>query len=318
MVNIARALADVQQQSSECALVPMYEGNNVCAWIGFKHLNYLVEHAVLNHLKQHGLSSRRIYEEYGLGVDVVDIDTRILNSVHLDDEVTATVTPKAGNPGEWTFRVVLSTDGKTKDVTSTVRTVLRRDTYIDATDRVPEELRPFTTDEIVRPVPKGLDAFEPLGEIAADNLCDAFVGDRNGVCWSTRISYPFCHYNERMAMSGYLRLMEAGKDRFVAARGISVKTLLDSNRWIPAVPHSRITMLAEARMEETLYVVYTVEEVFKNLTYRSRFDCYVLRDGVPLRTASGTIMHGYAQIHRRDDWSLVQFDDRVLAALTNA
>ncbi|MFC9897583.1 thioesterase family protein [Nocardia sp. NPDC127579] len=317
MVELTKAVEAIRQQTSARSVTPMYEGNNVCAWIGFKHINYLVEHAILAHIKGNGLSSRFLYEEYGLGFDVVDIDTRILSSVHLDDELTATVIPAAAEDA-WTFKVVLSTDEGTKVVTSKVSAVLRRDTYIDPVDRVPAELRPFAAEEIERPYPKGARRPAPPSGLGPQEFLAALVAGANGISWSARIGYPSCHYNERMAMSGYLRLLEEAKDRFVDSRGISVKTLLDEHRWIPAVPHSQVTMLAEARMEETLYIAYTVDDVFKNLTYRSRFDCFVLRDGTPVHTATGTVVHGYAQIHRRDDWGLVNFDDRVLAALTNA
>lgn len=119
-------------------------------------------------------------------------------------------------------------------------------------------------------------------------------------------------------MSGYLRLMEEGKDRFVADRGISIKTLLDDRRWIPVVPRSDIRILDEALMEEDLYTVYTVEEVFKDFTYTSRMDFYVLRDGKLVKTATGRIVHGYAVIENRRDWSLVNFDQRVVDAISGA
>jgi acyl-CoA thioesterase FadM len=116
-------------------------------------------------------------------------------------------------------------------------------------------------------------------------------------------------------MSGYLRLMEEAKDRFVAHRGISIKTLLDERKWIPVVPHSKIRFLDEALMEEELHIVFTVEDIFKRATYTARMDCYVLREDVLIRTATGRITHGYAVIRDRTDWSLVDFDDRLLAAL---
>jgi len=109
--------------------------------------------------------------------------------------------------------------------------------------------------------------------------------------------------------------MEEAKDRLVADRGVSIKTLLDERNWIPVVPHSRITVLDEARMEEDLYVVLTVESVFKGFTYDSRMDTYVVRDGRLVQTATGRITHGYAVIENRRDWSLVAFDDRMNAAL---
>ena len=48
-------------------------------------------------------------------------------------------------------------------------------------------------------------------------------------------------------------------------------------------------------MEEELYTVFTVEDVFKDLTYTARMDCYVLRGGRLVQTATGRITHGYAR-----------------------
>jgi acyl-CoA thioesterase FadM len=117
-------------------------------------------------------------------------------------------------------------------------------------------------------------------------------------------------------MSGYLRQMEEILDLFVEDRGVSIKKLLDEQNWIPVVPKSRITFLGEANMEETLYTVFTVEEVFKRYTFTARMDCYVLRDGVLVPTATGRITHGWAVIENRKDWSLVDFDDRLTDAIT--
>ncbi|CAM5265121.1 hypothetical protein SCALM49S_01150 [Streptomyces californicus] len=68
---------------------PRYEGSNINTWIGFKHVNYMVEEAVLEHFRASGLGSRLLFEEHGLGVDLVDLDTRILHAFHQDDEARA-------------------------------------------------------------------------------------------------------------------------------------------------------------------------------------------------------------------------------------
>jgi hypothetical protein len=41
----------------------------------------------------------------------------------------------------------------------------------------------------------------------------------------------------------------------------------------------------------------------------------VRRDGRLVRTATGHITHGYAEVVNRRDWALVSFDDVTLAAL---
>jgi acyl-CoA thioesterase FadM len=275
---------------------PRYEGSNIGVWLGFKHLNYMVEEAVLDHFRQYGYGPASLYEAHGLCLDLVDIDTRILHSVRMDDVAIADVRPaRRQTSGGLNLAVTLLLgDPEVKTVASKVRVVLRQ----DAPDvDVPADLRPFVAPRIggtAEPAPAG------------DNV---FV-------WKWRIPYFYCHFTERMQMSGYLRVMEEVVDRFLADRGVSIKTLLDEQRWIPAVPHSRITLLGEALMEEELVITFTVEEVFKRFTYTARMDCHVVRDGRVVPTATGRITHGYAKIDSRSDWGLITFDDRLTDALS--
>jgi hypothetical protein len=81
------------------------------------------------------------------------------------------------------------------------------------------------------------------------------------------------------------------------------------------VPQASLQILDEAMMEETIHTVFTVEDIFKDTTYRSRMDCYVERHGGLVHTATGLITHGYAVVENRRDWSLVTFDAEVSAAL---
>lgn len=290
---------------------PRYEGSNICTWIGFKHVNYLVEEAVLEHFRRGALAARSLYEDHGLCLEIVKIDTRILHALHMDDLVTAEVVPTMpGEDRELAATVTLRVDrgGELlKAVTSKVRVVLRTDTRRGPVDPAVEEIAAFT----VRRVAGGIGA---LPSPPAETRADLQQGG-NTFVWTWRIPYFYCHFNERLQMSGYLRVMEEVVDLFLADRGISIKTLLDDQSWIPVVPHSAIHMLDEALMEEDLITVFTVEDVFKDLTYTARMDCYVPRDDRLLRTATGRITHGYAVIANRRDWSLVNLDGRVLTAL---
>ncbi|MEE1784237.1 hypothetical protein PUR71_15215 [Streptomyces sp. SP17BM10] len=294
---------------------PRYEGSNICTWIGFKHVNYLVEEAVLDHFRQAGLPARALYEEHGLGLDLVSIDTRILHAFHMDDVADAEVVPwTKDEDGTIGLKVVIRVerDGEVlKAVTSKVRVSLRIDTYLEAAGEVPALLARFAVAKLGDDLERAAATAAP----AEEEILASLTAGQNAYAWKWNIPYPYCHFTERIQMSGYLRLMEEGKDRFVADRGISIKTLLDDRRWIPVVPRSDIRILDEALMEEDLYTVYTVEEVFKDFTYTSRMDFYVLRDGALVKTATGRIVHGYAVIGNRRDWSLVSFDQRVLDAV---
>lgn len=294
---------------------PRYEGSNICTWIGFKHVNYLVEEAVLDHFRQAGLAARALYEEHGLGLDLVSIDTRILHAFHMDDVAEAEVVPwTKDEDGTIGLKVVIRVerDGEVlKAVTSKVRVSLRIDTYLEAAGEVPALLARFAVAKLGDDLERAAGTAAP----AEEEVLASLTAGQNAYAWKWNIPYPYCHFTERIQMSGYLRLMEEGKDRFVADRGISIKTLLDDRKWIPVVPRSDIRILDEALMEEDLYTVYTVEEVFKDFTYTSRMDFYVLRDGELVKTATGRIVHGYAVIGNRRDWSLVSFDQRVLDAV---
>lgn len=302
------------------SLRPRYEGSNICTWIGFKHVNYMVEEAVLDHLRQSGFPAGALYERFGLCTDITDLDTKILTAFHIDDLAQATVKRVDGEgPLQLVVELTVERDGKTvKAVKSKVSVSFRLDPHGFDAEPVPAELLPHVVDAIGAPGAAVLDkvgAVEPVKVGDADPL-DLLTAGKNAFAWAWRIPYFYCHFTERVQMSGYLRQMEEILDLFVEDRGASIKTLLDEQNWIPVVPKSRITFLGEANMEETLYTVFTVEEVFKRYTFTARMDCYVLRDGELVPTATGRITHGWAVIENRKDWSLVDFDDRLLGAIT--
>ena len=322
MTPVKSLVMPLLEGTSKTTVRPRYEGNNICTWIGFKHVNYMVEDAILQHFRFAGLSSRRLFEDYALGLYIVSIDTRILNAFHLDDEATATITAKGLNDkGRLSFTVMMSREGKTVDVSSKVEVALRREDFVGGPHAANEELDALTVARIATAEPG--DHVKPAaqpslslerGTHGNDPVLAYLTEGRNAFGWRWRIPYFYCHNNERLQMSGYLRNMEEIVDLFLANRGISIKTLLDDRRWIPVVPHSHIEFLDEALIEEDLYMVYTVEDIFKEFTYRSRMDAYVVRDNRLIQVATGTITHGYALIDSRTDWHLVPFDERVMNA----
>ena len=292
-------------RSTNVDLRPRYEGSNICTWIGFKHVNYLVEEAVLDHFRQAGMPARWLYEVHGVCLDLVELDTRILHAFHMDDLVAAEVLPDAApEDGRLGFRVELRVqrDVTVKAATSRVRLVLRSDGEAPRDQAVAS----LVTSSLPSALP-GADR-EGASPVAA--------GRGNAVAWTWRVPYFYCHFSRHVQMSGYLRLMEEVVDLFLAERGVSIRTLLDRRKWIPVVPRSSITVLDDALMEEELTTVFTVEEVFKDLTYTARMDCYVPRGGDPVHTMTGRITHGYAFISSRRDWALVNFDEELRLALS--
>jgi acyl-CoA thioesterase FadM len=299
----------ISPSTTHVRLRPRYEGSNICTWIGFKHVNYLVEEAVLDHLRQRGLPAGELYERYGICVDITSIETRMWTAFHIDDVAEALVRPMPGDGPEMSFVVEMAArrEQPVKTVTAKVAVSFRLDPRGFPAEDPPAGLAGHVVSRIGEPADSvPLDADDPIAQL---------VAGRNAFAWSWRIPYPYCHFTERLQMTGYLRLMEEAVDLFLADRGVSIKTLLDEQNWIPVVPSSQITMHGEVGMEETVFTVFSVETVFKRLTYTALTECFVLRNGMLTRVATGRITHGYAVIENRRDWRQVDFDDRLLHAL---
>jgi len=305
---------------------PRFEGCNICTWIGFKHVMYCIEEAVVDHFRAHGFGPRELYEQKGLCLEIVDSSVRILHALHIDDTVDIEVVPSPKAPdGVLRVAVTLTVprDGKPlKAVTGYVDVLFRLDDSVVTPQPASGEprLAPYTCTRIrrgpQRSIPDaGLATARQAGNPPLDVRRALAADEGNRFVWQWRVPYFYCHFNDRLQHSGYLRLMEEVLDLFVAERGISIRTLLENKKWIPVVPQASLQILDEAMMEETIHTVFTVEDIFKDTTYRSRMDCYVERHAGLVHTATGLITHGYAVVENRRDWSLVTFDAEVSAAL---
>ncbi|MHB8455174.1 MAG: acyl-CoA thioesterase family protein [Acidiferrobacterales bacterium] len=319
----------VEQEIISVDLRPRFEGSNICTWIGFKHVMYLVEEAILDYFRSRGMVPRRLFEEHGLCLEIVDSSVRILHALHMDDLVQVEVRPVTQAQGrELHFSVQIMVDraGKnTKALTGKVAVMFRQESPDITSSRgtafpAPAEIAPYVSGKIDRALDAG-GSSEVIGDGRGVNRSEDILirqlvpADANAFVWKWHIPYFYCHFSERLQHSGYLRLVEEVVDLFLADRGISIATMLKKRRWIPVVPQAQLSILREALMEETIYTVYTVQEIFKNVTYNANVDFYVLRDGALVRTAQGRITHGYAEILNRRDWALVNFDETVMAAL---
>jgi acyl-CoA thioesterase FadM len=291
---------------STVRLLPLSEGNNISYAIGFKHVNYLAEAAVQQHFKQAGVSMGTLYLHYALDLEVAEIKSRLGVFLAVDDEVEATVQPRPAQGSRMRFTVTMTVerDGRrTKVATSQVSVVLRVDSHTPPAKSPPEGLEPFVVNRIA--------TAEPQDRAVADLTADGVTFG-----WRLRVPYFYCHFNERMQMSGFLRVMEEIVDRFLDDRGLSIKRVLDERNWIPVVTESEIQMLDEVLMEENVHTTYRVEDVFKNLLYTSVMQCWVERDGRLVHVATGRITHGYVTERAPNDWVMATLDDKVVQALT--
>jgi acyl-CoA thioesterase FadM len=308
-------------------LRPSFEGANISFAIGFKHINYLAESAVIERFRAAGLPVGGLYERYGLGFDVVDISSRLGMTVHGDDEVRCLVRPSTRDGSDQlAFEVTMSAerDGEERKLaTSKVRVALRIDDHVKAVEPIPAELNRFAVPRLGTATPRPLSA-RPVpstvhsrgrGTTGPDPVLAELTAGRNAFGWKWRVPYFYCHFSERMQMSAFLRVLEEVVDLFLAERGLPIRPVLHGRGWIPVVTASRVQLLDEVLMEEDLYTVYTVQDIFKDLLYTSRMDCYVVRDDQLVPVATGTITHGYMVEGEHNQWSLVTFDEDTRSAL---
>jgi acyl-CoA thioesterase FadM len=296
---------------------------------------YLAEEAVLKYFRERGCGPHQLYHEYGLCFEIVDSAVRIFYPLNVDDIVRITVQAESRSQedDEMTLAVRFFVDRNgvsMKSLSGKVKVLLRTVGNNVSEGKSPMTLVPYIHHEIIRvakqlveppPIPPKTPGVLQNPEDPSDMTSDEAIMRRlvqsstNAFIWKWRIPYYYCHYWDRIQHSGYVALLEEVVPLFLADRGISIRTMLETRGWIPVVSSAQVEILREALMEETLYTVYTVEEVFKDLTYTARMDCYVPRNGTLLHTATGRIVHGSAQIRGRQKWELARFDATSLTAL---
>jgi acyl-CoA thioesterase FadM len=294
--------------STVVTMRPMYEGANIRTWIGFKHFMYLVEGAVLQCFRHQGVGPQRLFHQYGLGVQIVDSSVQLPAVLELDDEVSAEVTQQA--PGRFSIRLSVQRDGARVGVLRGRVTVV----LVSVGEAPPVapcgEVLALATPARSHP---GGDDVRVGPDGAAATLAPA---GSNAFLWSWRIPYFYCHYSDRMQHSGYVRALEEVVDRFLADRGLSVGRLLVERGWIPVVSRARVRLLADAHLEETVHTRLTVTDVFRDVTYEARMDCYVQRGDRLVHTATASIMHGYAISAGPLAGTMASLDRETVAALT--
>ncbi|NHC16218.1 thioesterase [Motilibacter sp. E257] len=242
---------------------------------------FLAEDAVLSAFRQAGLGPQRLFEEHGIGLEVVDTSTRLVGTLHVDDAVTGTVTPVANRHANGlSFAVHLSAEREG----GPVPVLNGRLTVAPVTEKEGRGAPP----------PAELAAHLVPETTSAPGVAEpAAWAAPGGFEWQWNIPYYACHYYTRLQSNAYVRLLEETVDRYLEWAGLPITGLLATRDWIPVVSRARVQMIADAFMGETLHVTFTVDDVLKDTLFTGRMDCYVVRDGQRIHTATATIMHGY-------------------------
>lgn len=296
---------------------PRYEGANIRTWIGFKHFMYLVEEAVLQYFRDRGVGPHELYHRYGLGLEIVDASVQLPTALDIDDQVYGIVVsgrPKPDQGAPLTVELAVERESGTVTVLNgKVRVALVSIKDGAGTEPAPAFLEPYVVSEVdalANPESTTLTVAEgqSLQEVLAPEGSGSYL-------WSWRAPYYYCHFSDRLQHSAYVRALEEVVDRYLDHRGLAIGTLLAERAWIPVVSRARVQLLADLMMEETVHTVFTVTDIVKDRMYTARMDCYVRRGDRLVRTATGTIMHGYAISRGEKAGTVAVLDPETQAAL---
>ncbi len=275
-------------------LRPAFEGANIRTWIGFKHLTYLAEAAVLDYFRVHKYGPQRLFHECGVRLQVVDSSLSFLHLLQADDVVSAEVS-HVGN-GQFNVQLLLdSMGGEICACKGKLEVALLAD-----------------DDSKVGGLPDEMAALVARGRHTRASVHTQPPAD---LLWTWTARYYYCQYSDRLQHSAYVRALEEAVDRYLFRQGISVGRLLAERHLIPVVSRAKVRTLEDVHMEEEVLTSFVVRDVFKNMAFQAEMDCYVQRPGGYVHTATASIVHGYAHSLGPNSGRLAEMDAHIVKQL---
>ncbi len=272
------------------SMMPGFEGANIGLWVGFKQFSYLAEHALLDYCAATTASVSELVHEQGLGVDLRRMSARLPQPLFVEDEIVFDVhsaQPRVSDGTTATFAARTLGEGS--------RTVMK--------GRAEYCLRPLERPGSWRGRPVEVPAEAPV------------VGLGDPHVWSQQIPYFYCRYSDPVQFDGYVRMVEDGVDRFLAAKGLSIPTVLRDRGWIPAVTEFHISSTTPVYMGEDVQVSVWLTDITADMLFALAFDFSVLRDGQKISACRAQITHGYAATSGDVKGGLRRLDGDVKALL---
>jgi acyl-CoA thioesterase FadM len=290
---------DTNALTTRTTLRPSFEGSNIRTWIGFKHLMYLAQEAVIDHLRERGAGPQRMFAQFGLRLKITESSFAFLSLLEADDAVmTEVVQTRNGH-----FQVRLLREGAAGAIPLAKG-------HIEAS-YVAAECRSAAT-----PVPQDLQQFTAPGSFIAHKSASHSEVNLSDALWNWTARYYLCQFSDCVQHSAYIRALEETVDRYLATRGLTIGRVLADRKWIPVVSRARVRVLADVRMEEVVHTMFAVDDVFKTMGYSGSMNCYVEREGRAVHVATAAIVHGYAIAEGEGMGQLTALDDSTIAALS--
>ena len=253
----------------------------------------------------------RLYHEYGLGFTIAESSVQLPAVLDVDDLVDSEV---SGGPDRFTVRLRARRPGSPCVLLGRMTVALVRESDPARSATPPAIAARLAVGDVAE---LGLPGRSDLAVGPGVRPADVTAPPGSGAfCWTWRVPYFYCQFSGRVQHSGYVRAMEEVVDRFLADRGLSVRTMLEDRGWIPVVSRARVSLLADAVMEETVHTVLTVTDVLKGVSFDARMDCYADRGSRLVHVATGRILHAYAIARGPDAGRLAVLDQAAIDALT--
>lgn len=289
-------------------MFPKNEGANVENYIGFKHMTYLMEEAVISFLRDLYLSPNILYKKYGIKIIIKSLSIDILKAMNIDDFIEIDIcTSMAINE----FVVKAYDNNRISFFKGKVGIDIELTNKNVELETLPKKVTDFLNG-ILETKTK-----ESFIEKSIENnpISDLKMLYKSAFIYSKRIPYYYCNYTKELHHSGYERIIEEAVDLFLEHKNLSIKSMLDKKSWIPVVSKSKVYLLNKVEIEDIVYIVFNVKNILFNRLYEAEIIFFKVIDNKLQEVAHGEISHGYSDIKDPQNPELVELDYETLKAL---
>lgn len=294
---------------------PQNEGANIENYIGFKHLTYLMEETIINYFREKYLSPNQLLRMFGVKFYIKSLKIDILKAVNIDDEIVM----KIFSPNEYpTNRFKIKASDNSGILFFKGELVVCIDKPIkDAEFHLVSKNFRYLLKEMVEKEATDNNIELPINNSNPIQILKEYKSFNSAFIFSKRIPYYYCNYTDELHHSGYERIIEEAVDLFLEERGMSIRTMLNSKRWIPVVSKSQIEIKHKIKLEDTIYIAFSVKNIVLNSIYEADIYFFKQYNNKLIEVANGSITHGYSCIKNPETPELVIFDELTLKKLSN-
>lgn len=292
------------------AVRPRAEGTRLGPRVGYPELVALAEQAVQEWFRERGWPPGRLARGPGLALQVIDASTLLPAGLDADDEVVAEAERVGGR--FFDVRLAALRDGARTAVLRGRFGVALRSAGADLAGALPAELADLVLDRLDG-LGTAVAGHDPRHEEAA--LAEAARVGVPGYHRQWRVPYPAGSAGGRLPLAGYVRALEETVDALLADGGVPAGRLYAERGWLPVITRSRLRLIGDVLVGDTLHCVLTVAQVVRGSLLDLRLDWHVERAGGAVPTATGIVLLGFADA-RTPGGAPVPLDEATVAAVT--